>query len=184
VREVTRDEAAAGLVAAMASEGELAGLRMARGCRCFAAIEGDSVTAYGWLSISAEWIGEIRLEITPAAGEAYVWNCLTLPAHRRQGMFRAVLVRISSVLKAEGVTRLWIASGGTGAERALPAAGFRPVVLLGESPLGRAPLRLLRVTAIPGADRALVSAARRVLARGGRPLPPSTLARRPGNRRH
>jgi hypothetical protein len=183
VREVAQG-AAAGLVAAMAEEGELASLRMARGCRCFAALEGDAVTAYGWLSSRAEWIGEIRLEITPAAGEAYVWNCLTLPAHRRRGMFRAVLVRISSVLKSEGVTRLWIASGGTGAETALPAAGFRPVLLAGESPLGFFRLRLLRATAIPGADPGLVSAARGVLGGGGRPLPPSALARRPGIRRH
>ena len=176
--------AAAGLVAAMGDEGELVGLRLARGCRCFAVFEGEEVTAYGWLSSRTEWIGEIRLEIKPGAGEGYVWNCLTLPAHRRRGMFRAVLVRISSVLKEEGAGRLWIASGGTGAEKALPDAGFQPVLLLGESPLGRAPLRLLRVTAAPGADPSLVSSGRRVLGGGGRPLAPSALARRPGIRRH
>jgi GNAT superfamily N-acetyltransferase len=183
VREVAPG-AAAGLVAAMAEEGELAGLRLARGCRCFAALEGEDVTGYGWLSSGAEWIGEVRLEITPAAGEAYVWNCLTLPAHRRRGTFRAVLIRISSVLKAEGVTRLWIASGGTGAETALPDAGFRPVLQVGESPLGFSRLRLLRLTAIAGADRPLVSAARRALGGGGRPHPPGALGRRPGSRRH
>ena len=176
--------AAAGLVAAMAGEGELVALRMARGCRCFAAVEGEEVSAYGWLSSGAEWIGEIRLEVKPEAGEVYVWNCLTLPSHRRRGMFRAVLVRISSALKEEGVGRLWIASGGGGAEKALPDAGFRPVLQLGESPLGLARLRLLRMTAIPGADPGLVSAARRVLAGGGRPPGPSALARRPGIRRH
>jgi hypothetical protein len=176
--------AAAWLVAAMGDEGELVGLRLARGCRCFAAFEGEEVTAYGWLSRGTEWIGEIRLEIKPGAAEAYVWNCLTLPAHRRRGMFRAVLVRISSVLKEEGAGRLWIASGGTGAEKALPDAGFGPVLKLGESPLGRAPLRLLRVTAAPGADPRLVSSGRRVLGGGGRPLAPSALARRPGIRRH
>jgi hypothetical protein len=176
--------ATAGLVAAMGDEGELVGLRLARGCRCFAVMTGEEVTAYGWLSSGTEWIGEIRLEIKPGAGEGYVWNCLTLPAHRRRGMFRAVLVRISSVLKEEGAGRLWIASGGTGAEKALPDAGFRPVLLLGESPLGRAPLRLLRVNAARGADPSLVSAGRRVLGVGGRPLPPSALARRPGIRRH
>jgi len=125
--------AAAGLVAAMAGEGELVALRMARGCRCFAAVEGEEVSAYGWLSSGAEWIGEIRLEVKPEAGEVSVWNCLTLPSHRRRGMFRAVLVRISSALKEEGVGRLWIASGGGGAEKALPDAGFRPVLQLGES---------------------------------------------------
>jgi hypothetical protein len=183
VREV-KPGAAAGLVVAMAEEGELVGLRIGRGCRCFTALEGEEVTGYGWLSRGAEWIGEVRLEITPAAGEGYVWNCLTLPAHRRRGTFRAVLIRISSVLKAEGVSRLWIASGATGAETALPDAGFRPVLLVGESPLGLARLRLVRASAIHGADPALVSAARRVL-RGGRgSLPPSAFSRRPEFRRH
>ncbi len=174
---------AAGLVAAMGGEGELAGLRLARGCRCFAAFAGEEVAAYGWLSSDAEWIGEIRLEINPAADEAYVWNCLTLPAHRRRGMFRSVLVRISSVLQAEGAARLWIASRGGGPDRAVADAGFRPVLLVGES-LGPAGLRFLRGTAIAGVDLALVTDARRALATGGRPLGRGALARRPGIRRH
>jgi hypothetical protein len=176
--------AAAGLVRAMGSEGELVALRLARGCRCFTAFAGDEIAAYGWLSTGAEWIGEIRLEIKPEAGEAYVWNCLTLAAHRRHGMFRSMLVRISSVLQEEGATRLWIASGGGGGERALPAAGFRPVLLLAESSLGIPGLRLLRAAETREADPGLVSAARRVLASGARPLGQRALARRPGIRAH
>jgi GNAT superfamily N-acetyltransferase len=182
VREVLAGSAAR-LVTAMAHEGELAGLRLARGCRCFAAFVDGEVVAYGWLSSGAEWIGEICLEIAPAAGEAYVWNCLTLPAHRRRGLFRAVLIAISSVLREEGVARLWLASEG-GAESALPDAGYQRVLLLGESPLGLAGLRLLRATAIPGAERGVVSAGRRALAGGGRPLGPSALARRRASRTH
>jgi len=106
--------AADGLVTGMGGEGELVGLRLARGCRCFAAFAGEVVAGYGWLSSHAEWIGEIRLEIRPKPGEAYIWNCLTLPAQRRRGMFRAVIIRISTVLQAEGFTRLWIAIGGGG----------------------------------------------------------------------
>jgi hypothetical protein len=174
---------AAGLVTAMGGDGELVGIRHARGCRCFAAYAGEQVAAYGWLSTGAEWIGEIRLEIRPEAGEAYIWNCLTLPAHRRRGMFWAVLIRICSDLQGEGLQRLWIASAG-GAVNAVVAAGFRPVLLLGESPLGLARLRLVRAHAAPEAEPALVSAARRVLAGGGRPLGPSALARRPGIRKH
>jgi hypothetical protein len=99
-------------------------------------------------------------------------------------MFRAVIVGISTTLRAEGVPRLWIASGGGGAEKALPAAGFGPVLQLGESPLGLARLRLVRATAVPGTERRLVAAARRVMAGGGRPLGPSSVSRRPGWRRH
>jgi hypothetical protein len=182
VREVQSGSATA-LVTAMGGEGELVGIRRARGCRCFAAYAGEAVAAYGWLSTGAEWIGEIRLEIRPEAGEAYIWNCLTLPPHRLRGMFTALLVRICSNLQREGLDRLWIASGG-GAEKAVVATGFRPVLVLGESPLGLARLRLVRAHAAPGAEPGQVSAARRVLAGGGRPLGPSVLARRPGIRKH
>ncbi|HEY8761341.1 MAG TPA: GNAT family N-acetyltransferase [Candidatus Dormibacteraeota bacterium] len=176
--------AAGELVAAMGGEGELAGLRFDRGCRCFAVFAGEEVAGYGWLSNRAEWIGEIRLEIRPKPAEAYIWNCLTLPAHRRKGMFRAVVVSISTVLQAEGIERLWIASGGGGAEKALSDAGFQPVLLVEESRLGFAGLRVLRADEIPAADRSLASAARQVLEDGGRPLRPPALARRPGVRRH
>ena len=176
--------AADGLVTGMGGEGELVGLRLARGCRCFAAFAGEVVAGYGWLSSNAEWIGEIRLEIRPKPGEAYIWNCLTLPAQRRRGMFRAVIIRISTVLQAEGFTRLWIASGGGGAEKALSDAGFQPALLLDESRLGFAGLRVVRAIAIPGAEPGLAFAARLVVADGGRPLRSTALARRPAVRRH
>ena len=169
----------------MAGEGQLARLRLARGCRCFAAWVAGEVAAYGWLSSEAEWIGEIGLEIRPEAGEAYIWNCLTLPQHRRQGMFRALLVRISSVLKAEGLRRLWIASDvAEGTDKAVSDAGFAPVLRLKEARLGPAGLRLLRAAAIPGAEPALVAAARRAVSAGGRPLGSVSVARRPATRRH
>ena len=171
------------LIRAMGEEGDLAVLRLARGCRCFAASAAEEVIAYGWLTSGPEWIGEVRFEIRPEPGQAYVWNCLTLPSHRRQGLFRAVLLGISSALQADGVSRLWIASGG-GAEKVLPDAGFHPVLRLSESLLGLAGLRLVRATGVPGCEGDLVSAARRVLGGGGRPLGPRTLSRRPAARRH
>jgi GNAT superfamily N-acetyltransferase len=171
-----------GVVRAMGGEGDLVRLRLARSCRCFAVIAGDEVVGYGWLSSGTEWIGEIRLEIKPKRGEAYVWNCLTLPAHRRRGMFRALLVRICGVLRAEGVARLWIASAQGGTLDTLAAAGFRPVLAIGESKL--AGLRLLRTNAAPNAEAGLVSAARRALATGGLSLGAWALADRPGIRRH
>ena len=188
VREVLPGDVA-GVIKAMGGEGELVRLRLARGCRCFAIVandgvagEGEDVMGYGWLSSGAEWIGEIRLEVNPERGEAYVWNCLTLPEHRRRGMFRALLVRICAVLQAEGVARLWIASARGGTLNTLAAAGFRPVLAISESNL--AGLRLLRTSAASAAHPGLVSAARRVLATRGLSLGSWGLVRRPGVRRH
>ena len=114
--------------AAMGDERDRVAPRVARGCRCFAVMIDRSVAGYGWLSTGPEWIGEIQLEITPRAGEGYVWNCVTLPEHRRKGVFRSLLFGMSDAARRDGLRRLWIGSVAIPAERALPPAGFRPAI--------------------------------------------------------
>lgn len=120
------DEAA--VTAAMGREGDLVALRLRRGCRCFAAWEGEAVLGYGWLSTGPEWIGEVGLELTPGPGEAYIWNCVTLPAHRFRGVFRGLVTGICEQARREGLRRLWIASLRGTAEAALRPPGFQPAL--------------------------------------------------------
>jgi hypothetical protein len=108
----------------MGSEGDLVAARMARGCRCFAAWIDGGVAGYGWLSTRPEWIGELQLEIAPRPGEGYIWNCVTLPEHRRNGVFRSLLVGIASAMGRDGMRRSWIGSVAIPAENAVGAAGF------------------------------------------------------------
>ena len=168
----------AALAGAMGAESELAEVRLARGCRCFAAWVGAEVIAYGWLSARPEWIGEVRLEIAPGPAGAYVWNCVTLPAHRRRGLFRALLIFICARSQEEGRFRLWIASGGGGAQKAVADAGFSPVLALSEVRL--AGWRRLVASGAPGADPDAVAAARSGLALGRR----TQIGRRPAARVH
>ena len=168
---------AADLVAAMGREGDLVGTRLARGCRCFLTCLGGGVAGYGWLSAAPEWIGEIGVEITPGPGEAYVWNCVTLPEHRRQGLFRVLLQRVVAGLRSEGLGRLWIASGEGGAERAVVDAGFVPVLRVDCWSVPRA--RMLRALPAPGAPPGLVSAGRAALG-----MPRSAALRVAAQRRH
>ena len=164
------------LTAAMGPEGDLVEMRERRLSRCYVASRGPGVLGYGWLSEQAEWIGEIRLEIAPAAGEAYLWNCVTLPAHRRTGIFTSLLIAVAGRLQAQGLSRLWIASAG-GAERALANAGFARILKVGETRL----LGLRRLTVLPaaGAEPKLVEAALAALR-----LPSGSLGRVPASRRH
>jgi GNAT superfamily N-acetyltransferase len=173
--EVSPDSSPA-VAVAMGWEADLVPIRLGRGCRCFVISPAGDIAAYGWLSSRPEWIGEVRLEIRPAAGEAYVWNCVTLPNYRRQRLFTALLLAICGVAKKEGLSRLWIASGGGGAEKALVVAGFTPVLVLRESPTPA--LRWFGVTAAPGAGSEAVAAARKVIDL------PGGIGRRPGIRRH
>jgi GNAT superfamily N-acetyltransferase len=168
------------LVAAMGDEGDLAGLRLERGCRCFAGLAEGQVVAYGWVSTGAEWIGELGLEIRPPPREAYVWNCVTLPAHRLRGYFQALLRHVTRTAREEGVRRVWIGSVDGGAERALVGAGFRPVLRFGVcSLLG---LRWLSVRGADGADPRTVAEALASLGTGRGPLRPGP--RRATRRRH
>jgi len=152
---------ASALVEAMGVEGDRVGPRFARGCRCFAALHHGKLAAYGWLSIHPEWIGELSLEVSPAAGEAYVWNCVTLPAYRRQGRYRALLEGIVARARSEGLTRLWIGSIDDPAEKADADAGFMPVLVFTVMRVGW--VRWLRARPAPDARAGMADEARRRL---------------------
>jgi GNAT superfamily N-acetyltransferase len=160
VREVAAHDAGL-LIDAMGVEGALVWPRLARGCRCFTASSGKDVVGYGWVSQGPEWIGELELEIRPAAGESYVWNCVTLTPHRRKGVFRTLLVSIMERAQRDGLIRLWIGSVGDLGARAVAEAGFRPVLHF--DVLAMPALRRLRVSA--AGDSARVDACLAALGR-------------------
>lgn len=146
----------------MGAEGELVAGRLARGCRCVAACVDGTVAGYGWLATGPEWIGEVGLELRPAPGEAYVWNCVTLEGWRRRGVFRSLLLAIVAAARAEGLARLWIGSlGDAPAIAAVVDAGFAPVLVVENRCL--AGWRLATAHAAPGASAEAVAAARRSL---------------------
>jgi GNAT superfamily N-acetyltransferase len=166
----------------MGDEGDRVAKRMRNGSRCFAAWIGAEIVGYGWVSTAAEWIGEPQLEIRPARGEAYIWNCVTLPAHRRKGVFGALLRAIKAQLKSDGLSRAWIGSLDDPAENAIPAAGFVPVVRLDVTP--RWGFRWLRVRPAYKADPQLAPAASMALGRRGVPLGSGFYLRWAERRRH
>ena len=104
--------------------------RFERGCRAFAVQEQGRLVAYGWLSTQAEWVGEVSAQISPGTHEAYVWNCVTLPDHRRRGHYRALLEGIIATARREGLVRLWIGSVDDPAEKANTDVGFVPVLIV------------------------------------------------------
>jgi len=166
----------------MGHDGDLVPGRRARGCRAFASCVSDQVVAFGWLSAGPEWIGELGLEIRPEAGEAYIWNCLTLEPHRRQGRFREIVLSMAAAARAEGLGRLWIGSLGELGAHTLPAAGFAPALRFSVRSLPW--FRRMRVWADEEADAALARATRRVLWSARGPVLGGSVVGRPGRRRH
>lgn len=145
----------------MGAEGDLVAVRLARGCRCFGAWLDGALAGYGWLSTKPEWIGELELEITPGAGEGYVWNCFTLADQRRRGVLRALLAGIRACTRDEGLTRLWIGSVAIPAEKVFGPSGFTPTLLFASEVISG--FRWLKVRPADGADPVLVEAAHHVV---------------------
>ncbi|HVC76780.1 MAG TPA: GNAT family N-acetyltransferase [Candidatus Micrarchaeaceae archaeon] len=161
----------------MEAESALVPGRLARGSRCFGAWVGHELVGYGWLSTKSEWIGEVELEIDLPAGEAYIWNCVTLAPHRRKGVFRSVITSIVGQAQKEGLRRLWIASMVGVGGKTMQQAGFKPALLFDATKmLG---VHWLRVKPADGVEPGLLASARKVVAVQG-PL----LVRRSITRRH
>ncbi len=153
----------------MGPDGNRAAGRFERGCRSFVLEQKGQIVAYAWLSTSPEWIGELSLSIAPQAGEAYVWNCVTLEPYRRRGNYRGLLNGLILQASADGLQRLWIGSVEDPAEKADADAGFAPVLHLEVTRVTG--LRLLRALPVPGAPPGLVDEARaRLGLRGSRTL--------------
>jgi GNAT superfamily N-acetyltransferase len=138
---------------------------------------GHELVGYGWLSAKSEWIGEVELEISPAAGEAYIWNCVTLAPHRRKGVFRSLVTSLVAQGRAEGLGRLWIATIVDVGANTIKQAGFAPVFRFDSR--SRFGLRWLRVVPMTGVDPALAAAAREVMA-----VEPGSSLRRSKRRTH
>lgn|SRR5574341_681896 len=161
--------------------------RFESGCQCFAAWVDGSVAAYGWLTRGPEWVGEFERRLNVQADEAYIWDCATVPAYRRQRLFTVLVSHVAAHLRQEGLRRLWIIGLVVAPPliRAVAAAGFEPVMGLTYLRLGKR--RALLTARLPGAASPQVQAACRLLQAEGeqavgplivgnssRPRPPDT----------
>lgn len=106
--------------------------RFALGRRCYTAVVNHSIAAYGWLTQGPEWVGEFERQLNVQPGEAYIWDCATLPIFRRQRLFTALLSYVVRELSHEGLQRLWIIAVITTPvmNRSVAAAGFEPILNL------------------------------------------------------
>jgi ribosomal protein S18 acetylase RimI-like enzyme len=133
--------------------------------RCYGAWVDGRLAAYGWISFDEEWVGELRLELQLQPGEAYIWDCATLPEFRQKGLYSALLVYIVGELRREATCRFWIGADldNLPSQKGIARAGFRPVAhLVIERQLG---MRMVWAQGVPGAPEELVAQVRRVFLR-------------------
>ncbi len=110
--------------------------RLDAGRRCYAAWTEGSLAAYGWVSFGEEEVSELGLRLRLLPDEAYIWDCVTLPAYQRRGLYAALLGYILQTLRSEGVGGIWIgADFDNGPSQAgIGRAGFTAVADLVAAP--------------------------------------------------
>jgi len=90
-------------LAAVMGDGDLAEIhkRFESGRSCYTAWVEGQLTAYGWVSFKEEFIGELSLRLRLSPGEAYIWDCATVPAYRQKRLFSALLAYMLGELRLE-----------------------------------------------------------------------------------
>jgi ribosomal protein S18 acetylase RimI-like enzyme len=131
--------------------------------RCFAAWDGQRIAAYGWASQGQESVGELERSFRMLSGEAYIWDCATLPEYRGQGIYSALLSHMQAQLRSAGVGRIWIGASlnNQPSLKGFINAGFRPAIEL--TYLRVLVLRFGWMRRSPGAPASLAAAARRMI---------------------
>jgi ribosomal protein S18 acetylase RimI-like enzyme len=82
--------------------------RFQRGCHCYIVrVEGE-IASYGWVTFDEESIGELGLKVRLLPGEAYIWDCGTLPAYQGRRLYASLLAHIQRELQGAGFHRIWI----------------------------------------------------------------------------
>jgi len=123
--------------------------------------ERDKFVAYGWVSFNEEFIGELNLRLRLLRGEAYIWDCATLPDFRQKHLYSALLAFIVGELRAEKFRRVWIGADleNTVSQRGISRAGFIHVADLVVARV--LALRQVWVQGLPDIPENLVAEARR-----------------------
>jgi hypothetical protein len=135
--------------------------RLESGRQCYAAWVDGQVAAYGWVSFVEEEIGELNLRIQLVPGEAYIWDCATLPAFREKLLYSALLIYILGQLRAQNLCRAWIGADQDNipSQKGMARAGFHHVAdLIIQRVLA---MRQVWVVGLPQVPEAIVAAARR-----------------------
>lgn len=135
--------------------------RLDAGRQCYAAWVEGQVVAYGWVSFEHEEIGELNLRMKLLPGEAYIWDCATLPAFRGKLLYSALLIYILDNLRVQNICRAWIGADydNLASQKGIARAGFHHVAdLVIERVLA---MRQVWVTGLPDVPESIVAEARR-----------------------
>ena len=103
--------------------------RFDAGKHCYTGNVDGVLATYGWVTFDEELIGELRLHIQLSPGEAYVWDCATLPKYRGLRFYPSLLWYIIGELRSQDVRRIWIGADADNlpSQVGMRLCGFHPI---------------------------------------------------------
>jgi Acetyltransferase (GNAT) family len=103
--------------------------RFDAGKHCYIGDVDGVLATYGWVTFDRELIGELGLHIRLSPGEAYIWDCVTLPEYRGLRLYPTLLWYIVGDLKAQGLRRIWIGADADNlaSQVGMRLCGFHPI---------------------------------------------------------
>jgi GNAT superfamily N-acetyltransferase len=135
------------------------------GHRAYVALLNGEPAAFGWVAVQAARIGELEASFAVPSGDRYLWNFVTLAAHRGKGIYPRLL---DAIVREESrdAERFWVAyapenhASGAGIRK----AGFATVAELSFDATGKPAIQSLvtggglaasRVIGLPQVEAAL-----------------------------
>jgi hypothetical protein len=96
---------------------------------CYTGNVNGVLATYGWVTFDEELIGELGMHIRLLPGEAYIWDCATLPEYRGLRLYPSLLWYIIGELRAQGLKRIWIGADADNlpSQVGMRMCGFHPV---------------------------------------------------------
>ena len=101
--------------------------RLESGNRAVIGLVGGQLAAIGWSAAGQFEIGELGLDLQLPDGDRYLWDFVTLPEWRGQGIYPALLQ--SFIVQESGVQRFWVGHDldNVASRRGILKAGFQTV---------------------------------------------------------
>jgi GNAT superfamily N-acetyltransferase len=130
--------------------------RFIDGHRPYVAWHDGEPAAFGWVATRSASIGELGATFTIPEGERYLWNFVTLPAHRGLGIYPRLLQAIVDA-ESRDAERFWIGyapenhASGSG----IAKAGFATLAEMSFDAQGRPALRAMTPGGAARASRVL-----------------------------
>ena len=103
--------------------------RFEAGKHCYIGKVDGVLATYGWVTFDKELIGELGLHIRLSPGEAYIWDCATLPEYRGLRLYPSLLWYIVGDLQTQGLKRIWIGADADNlpSQVGMRLCGFHPI---------------------------------------------------------